>query len=286
MLLRVKDFTGLVPAIRDFGRLFGDDYLLGASIDETKNDRPRRQFTFRASDDSVDLDDEIIQTGAFHDLRGVYDRNPVILAGHQHKLDSGLCPVVARTVSLQTKENPVWGVGEFVDTAAGLDHEQAVLGGALKGVSVGFRARETARGPEGRRIITKAALLEISLVPIPANTNALILSYVSGALAGAARSAADPGQTADYGAAVEELRAELDELKAVLAGEVADQLVKSSLRSRGREETFAFDEDEINECLAAVDGKSITSRSTSRAPARPLPVDVEKCSRAILAPLS
>jgi len=220
MILRVKDFRGDITAIRDcerlFGDRFGDDYLASAETDDEALQPAQRRFKFVASDDSVDLDDEIIAEGAFHELRGMYLRRPSILVSHQHRLDNGLSAVAAKTVQLQTEKNPVWGIGEFVDTAVGRDHAAAVLSGAQKGISVGFRSRDIDRS-SGRVVHTKALLLEISLVAVPANPNALVLEYAAGKLARHGQATIrDPGQARDWEAMLLELRGELDALKAVI----------------------------------------------------------------------
>jgi len=217
MLIRVKDFG--YNAIRDNASLFGDaggdDWLSFALIDGKQVDPEKKQFQFVATDDSVDRDDEIIKAGAFHELRSQYLRAPVILANHQQRLSTGLSPAIGRTLKLATERNPVTGLGQFIDTAAGRDHAQAVYAGAQRGVSVGFRTVDTDRS-SGRLVITKGLLLEISLVSVPANPNALVLNYVQGRLDERGRSIGDPVESDEWHAMVRELHDEIDKIKADL----------------------------------------------------------------------
>ena len=74
--IRVKDLRSAVPQVRDFWDIFGDnagdDCIALAFTDLETLDAGSRRFRFIASDDSIDLDDEIIAAGAFHELRGSY----------------------------------------------------------------------------------------------------------------------------------------------------------------------------------------------------------------------
>lgn len=221
MILRIKDFQQAIPEIRDHAHLFGDRrgdaYIQLAYVSNDGLDRDKKQFRFIASDDSVDLHDEIVAEGAFHELRHVFMANPVMLTGHQHRLTTGKSPVAARVLELRTDKNPVHGLGQFVDTEVGRDHAEAVLSGAQRAVSVGFISRDTDQR-EGRIVHTKAMLLEISLVAVGANPHALVLNFVQGQLSehAPARSR-DTHQADEWAAMLSELRADLDGLTARFA---------------------------------------------------------------------
>jgi len=49
-----------------------------------------------------------------------------------------------------------------------------IKAGALNGLSIGFRARASERGPNGGRVLTDIELIEISLVSLPAASKARI----------------------------------------------------------------------------------------------------------------
>jgi len=221
MILRIKDFQQAIPEIRDHAHLFGDRhgdaYIQLAYVSNDGLDRDKKQFRFIASDDSVDLHEEIVAAGAFHELRHVFMANPVMLTGHQHRLATGKSPVAARVLDLHTEKNPVHGLGQFVETEVGRDHAEAVLSGAQRAVSVGFISRET-RLNEGRIVHTKAMLLEISLVAVGANPNALVLNFVQGQLSERTPDCSRaPHQSEEWANMLRELRADLDGLIARVA---------------------------------------------------------------------
>jgi HK97 family phage prohead protease len=222
MIIHVKDFRSSIPALRDNERLFGDargdDCLTLASISERALDPENRRFRFIASTDALDHDDEIIAPGAFHELRGVYLANPVLLASHLHRLSNGFSTVAGHTLELQTEKNPVWGVGQLVNTAVGKDHGEAIFSGAQKALSVGFRVRETDR-QNGTLVHTKGMLLEISLVSVGANPQALVMNYVGGKLGDYGQAAVtDRVQRDEWEAMLDELRADLDAVKTEIRG--------------------------------------------------------------------
>ncbi len=188
MAIRVKDFASFIPPeCRDlFGDSGGEDRVSLALVDEKAFDDANRRLRFVASDNTVDLHDEIIDPGAFHELRDVYMRNPVILAGHTHRLSTGMSPAMAQAIELATDKSPVIGVaqfgaGEHINQVS-LDNWHAYRGGNQRAFSVGFRSRDMEKR-EDLWVHTKALLLEISGVPVPANSNALVMNYVLGKIA-------------------------------------------------------------------------------------------------------
>jgi len=223
MLVRVKDFCGSIQPLKEhvglFGDRLGDDCLTPALVELAGIDKAKGQFKFIASTDAVDHDDEVIAAGAFHELRHTYLGNPVILADHQHRLANGNTTLAANCLQLQTERNPVWGVGEMADTAVGRDRAAVVLAGKQRGISVGFRSRDIDRST-GRLVHTKALLLKISLVAVPANSQALVLTYVQGRLGQyGQRAIQDPVQADEWEHMLREIHAQLDRLCATLGPE-------------------------------------------------------------------
>ncbi|MCK9542483.1 MAG: HK97 family phage prohead protease [Novosphingobium sp.] len=71
-----------------------------------------------------------------------------------------------------------------VETAKGAEALALLKAGAVNGLSIGFRARKSERGPNGGRVLTDIDLVEISLVSLPAASKARITS-VKGAASSA-----------------------------------------------------------------------------------------------------
>lgn len=74
--------------------------------------------------------------------------------------------------------------GRLADTAKGRDALTLMKMKALTGLSIGFRARQTERGPNGGRVLTDVEIVEISLTAAPAARKARIVSVRSDAVAG------------------------------------------------------------------------------------------------------
>src|SRR5262249_9224698 len=91
--------------------------------------------------------------------------------------DYSMIPV-AKVTAIQPSPNgpladmqfPDEGVYDFADTVF-----QMIKGGFLNAVSVGFRAIESQLNPAGGRDYLRQELLELSIVPVPADPQALIV---------------------------------------------------------------------------------------------------------------
>lgn len=123
-------------------------------------------FKFIASSEAVDRHGEVVKQDGW-DLKN-YLSNPVILWGHDYyKMPVGK----ATKIYVENAKLIVEGI--WASAAANPEAEQIrnlYLEGMVNAVSVGFIAKEW----EGN-VITKAELLEISLVTVPANQEALSL---------------------------------------------------------------------------------------------------------------
>ena len=131
-----------------------------------------RQYEFIASTIGMDRDGEVIDPAGW-DLKN-FRKNPVIMYGHDYDgLPIGRAPKVGiSNGSLKnTVEFPPEGTYEFADIV-----ERLVKEGFLNTESVGFIPKEWKDGNGGkgpRRTYTKQELLEISIVPVPSNPDAL-----------------------------------------------------------------------------------------------------------------
>lgn len=130
-------------------------------------------FTAIASTNSVDRHGEIVDNNGW-DLKS-YKKNPVILWAHDHNE-----PAIGTA-----KKIWVDGVGkkaklmiqpvlhDLTDKAKAI--KALVDGGVIKTLSVGFKPLES---PDGVTF-TKNELLEVSMVNVPANADAMMLAYKS-----------------------------------------------------------------------------------------------------------
>ena len=140
------------------------------------SDADDRTLEFVGSTDKWDRDDEIILSSAW--MLDHYRQNPVVLFAHDHYQ-----PPIGKTTSVGVNkdgelkfkvkfaEPEVYG---FADTIYKL-----YKNGYMKAVSVGLMPMEWEYGKsaeEPYRVITKAELYELSMVPVGANPEALITS--------------------------------------------------------------------------------------------------------------
>lgn len=132
-------------------------------------------YTFRASTSAVDRQNEVIdQTGWRLDA---YKANPVILDSHRYgSIDDILGKASRVEVGPEGLEVDV----QFAPTAKGQLAQQLVEDGMLRTVSVGFRSMARRPGVRTGEPVTHTAmeLLEVSMVAIPANREAVRLRGV------------------------------------------------------------------------------------------------------------
>ncbi len=137
----------------------------------------QERFEFVASTETVDREGDIIEVSGWE--LDAYRKNPVVLFGH----DYGSLPV-GKASKVGIKSNALMTTIEFVTAEQNPDGHrvyQLVAGGFLKSVSVGFRPleyvyNETHNGYDFKR----QELLEISIVPVPANAEALVAAHIDG----------------------------------------------------------------------------------------------------------
>jgi len=134
-----------------------------------------RQYEFIASTMDMDRDKEVIDVNGW-DLKN-FKKNPVIMFGHDyHSLPIGRATKIGVKDGklMNVVEFPPEGTYEFADIV-----QRLVDTGYLKTQSVGFIPKEWEDGDfeeksdKPRRTFKKQELLEISIVPVPSNPNAL-----------------------------------------------------------------------------------------------------------------
>jgi HK97 family phage prohead protease len=128
-----------------------------------------------ASDSSIDRDGEIIDPAGLDTTN--YERNPVLLYAHDYRSDP-----IGKTIAIKKDGSRVLFTPQLaIDISERAKmYFQMIKEGVLNAFSIGFIAKEwtdraNADG-SSTRIFTKTELLEISLVPVPANPNALVLA--------------------------------------------------------------------------------------------------------------
>jgi HK97 family phage prohead protease len=146
-----------------------------------------RQYEFTASTADMDRDGEVISVDGW-DLKN-FKKNPVIMFAHNYNtLPIGKATKIGVKDGklMNVVEFPPEGTYEFADTVARL-----VDAGYLKTQSVGFIPKkwedgdwteEDGKGSKPRRTYTKQELLEISIVPVPSNPNALMNAVKEGVI--------------------------------------------------------------------------------------------------------
>lgn len=119
-----------------------------------------------ASTEKMDRDGEVIKQDGW-DLSN-FKKNPVLLASHNyHEFPIGK----ATNIKVEDKRLVFKAVFSQA-TQKAIEAYQLVKEGILKSFSVGFIPREY--DEKDRSVITKAELLEISLVAVPANPQAIV----------------------------------------------------------------------------------------------------------------
>src|SRR3972149_8790760 len=128
------------------------------------------QFSVIASTATIDRQGESIDQAGW-DLAN-FLKNPVMLWAHQYdQLPVGVAE------DIQITEQGLTMSGRFADVKANPMAENVRMlyeDGILRTVSVGFIPKE-----RNGNVITKAELLEVSFVPVPANPEALALAMTT-----------------------------------------------------------------------------------------------------------
>jgi HK97 family phage prohead protease len=139
---------------------------------------PDGVFNFTVSDGSVDRMGDTINPNGWR--LDAFRKNPVVLFAH----DSTSLPV-GRAVDVHPDGTRLVASIKFAQTAMGRSVAGLVRGGYLGATSVGFVPLEYAFSKDQNRKggidFASTELLEISVVPVPANANALLTGISEGA---------------------------------------------------------------------------------------------------------
>jgi phage head maturation protease len=216
-----------------------------------------RVIRFVASDESVDRDGDIVSVDGWE--LGNYMKNPVVLYGHDYwSLPVGKAVKVeadkrARQLIADVKFPTVAELAS--DPAMPSDHALMVDGiyhmarlGLLNTVSVGFRGLDYEPIDTGRRF-KRQELLEISIVPVPANANAIAVMRSAGVDETIVKTMEKSGRRLSA-ATLEELDAAMENVRAAL-GRL--ETLMDSAREEPEEEENVCEEPEKHGILEIVD---------------------------------
>lgn len=152
-----------------------------------------------ATDNTIDRDGEIVDASGL-DTKN-FERNPVLLYAHDYRSDP-----IGKVLEIRKEGDRVLFQPQLaidISPRAKMYFEM-IKAGILNAFSIGFIPKEWSdrANPDGSttRVFTKTELLEISLVPVPANPSALVLARSF------AKSVSDP----DESKAAEEIVTELE----------------------------------------------------------------------------
>lgn len=144
-------------------------HVVKAEFVEVMESEAARVYTFRASTGAVDRQNEIVDQAGW-DLAS-YRQNPVVL--DSHKYDS-IEDIIGRAIRVEVVNGALECDVIFADNEKGECAAELVGQGFLRTVSVGFRSLERRPGGAGQPLThVRAELLEVSLVAIPANREAV-----------------------------------------------------------------------------------------------------------------
>jgi HK97 family phage prohead protease/HK97 family phage major capsid protein len=125
-----------------------------------------------ASTPDLDSYKEIVLPSAFAEGMPKYDKFPIVLVNHLW----GTKPV-GQVVSWEIQDKGLWVKVEISKTTEGRDVWTLIQDGVLKAFSIGFYLQQSEADEEtGVTTLTKVQLVELSIVNVPANTQALFAS--------------------------------------------------------------------------------------------------------------
>lgn len=146
-----------------------DDIKRVAAKDGDATDISRRR-TFVISTGAVDRDNDIVEVAGW-DLDN-FKKNPVVLFGHDYK-----SLPIAKAVEIGVDGGKLVATAEFADHEFASTVLRLIDGGFLRATSVGFNPKKYTINEERRGLdFTEVELLEFSVVPVPANPEALMIA--------------------------------------------------------------------------------------------------------------
>jgi HK97 family phage prohead protease len=148
------------------------DHSVKSISAEVETPNKKGEFVFTASTENTDREGDVIKSDGW--VLDNFKDGGVLLWGHdQNKLPVG------RVLWVKQDEGTLVGKARFNgQTQLSKDVEKLVRIGDLTGISVGFRALDATKSADGT-VFNKQELLEVSVVNVPANADAVIHSIKS-----------------------------------------------------------------------------------------------------------
>lgn len=134
-----------------------------------------RKVSFVLSDGSIDRDGDELNPKGWATDNYLAAGGPVLFG---HKTDNP-DNIVGKMVNIWFEENQMCGTVEFLPADVNPNADKVyktILAGALGACSVGFIPFGMKRKPTGGVVVAKQELVEVSIVPVPANANCLVLA--------------------------------------------------------------------------------------------------------------
>lgn len=135
----------------------------------------RKVHTFKATTAATDRQGEIVTAAGWKTAN--YTANPVVLDAHNY---GTIGAILGKCLEVRATGDGLEADIVFAKTAAGELAEALVEDGMLNAVSVGFQSLKRERGAKAGDPLrhTEKDLMEISMVPVPANPEALRLRAI------------------------------------------------------------------------------------------------------------
>jgi len=160
------------------------------TLDAAYSSEDGTKFVATITTDTIDRDGEVVIPAGMNSKE--YERNPVLLYAHDPKMPIGKMETLRRgdgkiEADFRLAPRPQEHQGEWLpDTVGAL-----MKFGALRGVSIGFHAQANGMrsaskadieryGDGVKRVFSKWNLLEVSVVSVPANQEALVTAIQKG----------------------------------------------------------------------------------------------------------
>lgn len=178
MAKKVLSRASVVDAAKK-GRKLGNGVLRKSFVcDEIKqlapNEPTNRQRQFVISTGAVDRDNDTIDPNGWH-LEN-FRRCPTVLFAH----DYSSLPI-GRATDVHVQDGKLIATAEFADHPMAETCLKLIDGGFLRATSVGFRPMKASPSDTRDGLdFQEQELLEFSVVPVPANPEALIMAHASG----------------------------------------------------------------------------------------------------------
>jgi len=148
-------------------------------------DLAAQELTMVVSTEAVDREGDIIEAAGWE--LGAYRKNPVVLFGHDYR-----APAVGKATWIDVMDKALVGRVQFAPTPFAQELWTLYSQGYMRASSVGFipkdkeriepdaDAADEAKGWYGPTRFKRQELLEFSLVPVPANPEALVAARAAG----------------------------------------------------------------------------------------------------------